>query len=228
MSIKFKPGSAEFRYGFSDPENFREWITSKEAENLIGMAFVGRSNVGKSTTINSIFGNKTARTSKTPGRTREINVFSIKLEENGKEIEDLPNFYLFDLPGYGFAEVSKSMSRKWEDLMGLFFELAPSSVLLINIQDARHPLQKADLKFYDYIKKQDFDLELVLNKVDKLKTQKERAGLEKKKKEIFNKYRFVHNIHFISAEKKKGIDLFQSSVISYLFDQFEEIESEEE
>ena len=87
-------------------------------------AFIGRSNVGKSSLINSFFGSKTAKTSKTPGRTRQINVFEISLAgmEEGK-----PNtFYLFDLPGYGHAAVSKAMSANWEKLMANFFAVEPA------------------------------------------------------------------------------------------------------
>lgn len=104
--------------GISDIAQFETWLS--EHRDIIGVSFVGRSNVGKSSMINALFGSKTARVSKTPGRTREINIFEFELNLNGKK-STLQPFYLIDLPGYGHAEVSKEMSKNWNELMGIFF-----------------------------------------------------------------------------------------------------------
>jgi GTP-binding protein len=108
MSYTIRQQSAQFKMGISDLNQFEDWLASHR--DVIGVSFVGRSNVGKSSMINALFGSKTARVSKTPGRTREINIFEFNLNLNGKKT-DLPPFYLIDLPGYGFAEVSKEMSK---------------------------------------------------------------------------------------------------------------------
>ena len=137
---------------------------------------VGRSNVGKSSLINSLFGQKTARTSKTPGRTQAINIFSFSLEGSEKV------YYLFDLPGYGHAQVSKKMGKDWSILMDTFFRVCGQGTLLINLQDCRHPLQKVDAEFGEYIAPMKHSIYLIFNKIDKLK-QKERNQFKKFKKE---------------------------------------------
>ncbi len=208
---KIKKGSPEFKMGISQPAQLEEWLDSHK--DAIGLAFVGRSNVGKSSLINCLFGKKTARTSKTPGRTREVNIFEFKLEG---QTEDEKPFFLFDLPGYGHADVNRLMSERWEALMGLFFEKMPKSVLLLNLQDSRHPQQSADLDFQDFIIHFDHDSFLVFNKIDKLKTQKDRSILEKQKPGIFKATPFFKQIHFVSAEKSKGVPTLEDALTNYL------------
>ncbi len=140
MSYTIRPQSAQFLMGISDVKQFEEWLAKNQ--DAIGVSFVGRSNVGKSSMINALFGGKTARVSKTPGRTREINIFEFELNLNGKKTE-MQKFFLIDLPGYGHAEVSKEMSKNWNELMGAFFAEVSESMLLLNLQDARHPDQDA-------------------------------------------------------------------------------------
>ena len=111
MSYKIAKGSATFRYGFSKPEQLISWL--QENPDAIGLSFIGRSNVGKSSLINSLFGKSTARISKTPGRTREVNIFTFSLSNEGKTDENIPPLFLFDLPGYGYAEVSKEVHKNW-------------------------------------------------------------------------------------------------------------------
>jgi GTP-binding protein len=196
-----------FKYGFNDPNQLLGWL--EDNPTLIGVCFVGRSNVGKSSSINALFGNKTARISKTPGRTREINVFTFEVKEYpGQE------FYLFDLPGYGFAKISKDMSQNWNELMHNFFENVAPSVIVANLQDARRPNQSADIEFSKYISKTDLSTFLILNKIDKLKTQKERSKLNKLKPELFKQYKNVKRIHFVSAESKAGIKELEDSLIT--------------
>ncbi len=204
MSVEIIKGSAKFIRGFDDAGSFLEWITKNT--NIRGLAFVGRSNTGKSTTINKIFGKSTARVSKTPGRTRQINIFEFKMSDVDE------TFYLFDLPGYGHAQVSKEMLKNWRRLMETFFMNAPRGMTMVNIQDARHPNQKADQAFYDYFKNFALDVMLAFNKMDKLRTQKEKASIKKAALE----FKKVRQIHFISAEKGTGVDALTQALVASL------------
>lgn len=212
-------GSAHFQLGLDKIEQLETLF--HENPEMIGLAFVGRSNVGKSSLINALFGKKTARTSKTPGRTREINVFSFEVGDKNKPDANIPPFLLFDLPGYGHAEVSKEMMKNWQLLMSYFFEELPSTVCLLNIQDARHPDQKADQQFHQFLKHSPHDTFVTFNKIDKFKKQKERAALNKKKKELFEKYKWVKQIHFVSAEAGTGLAQLEQAVLSFCLEELQ-------
>ncbi|MDP7320498.1 MAG: ribosome biogenesis GTP-binding protein YihA/YsxC [Bacteriovoracaceae bacterium] len=203
-------GSTKFIRAFDNVDQIYDWWDNHP--DAIGIAFVGRSNVGKSSLINTLFGNKTAKTSKTPGRTQKINIFTFELTKD----EEKKTYYLYDLPGYGHAQVNKSMSKNWKAVMGAFFEAINSRTLLINLQDARHPNQKVDQQFYEYINTKLIDVFLVFNKLDKLKRQKERAHLNKLKPQIIKDFKTVKNIFFVSAEKKEGVPPLELAMISFL------------
>lgn len=205
-------GKAEYKFSFTSPQQLEEWMI--EHQGVRGVAMVGRSNVGKSSLINTLFGKKTAVTSKTPGRTRAVNVFQIP----ATELDSDEDFFLFDLPGYGHAEVSKEMAKNWEIIMGIFFNLLPSKVRILNIQDARHPGQKSDQGFLRYMKNYDFYTILVFNKIDKLKTQKQRSALNKHKKEVFKEYKMMKEIYFVSAESKENVPALENSLLSFMRD----------
>ena len=183
---------------------------------------VGRSNVGKSSLINALLGNNTARVSKTPGRTREINVFSFDLAVKGKKATGIPPLYLFDLPGYGFAEVSKEMGARWGELMTAFFSHIPPTVLMLNVQDARHPAQDADQSFHEYFDESELDLVLLFNKIDKLKTQKERSQLEKVKPLLAKEFPRMKQMFFVSAEKNTGLFEVEKFLTLYFLEKVEE------
>ncbi len=218
MSYQIKPHSAAFKMGISNPQQFVEWLTTHP--EIIGISMVGRSNVGKSSIINALFGSKTARVSKTPGRTREINIFEFELSLNGKKSE-LPPFYLIDLPGYGFAEVSKEMSKNWDELMSAFFAHLSPSMMLINLQDARHPNQDADKQFHKFLKNYTRNAILLFNKIDKLKTQKERAVLDKLKPSLSKEYKWIRQMYFASAESKKGLPQVEDAIVAHLLEELE-------
>ncbi len=215
MTYEILKGSAQFKYGFIDYNQMSEWF--QKNPNIIGISFVGRSNVGKSSLINTIFGNRTAKTSKTPGRTRVINIFTFKLSHNKSE-QDLPLFYLFDLPGYGHAKISKELRQQWDKLMEAFFYNCSNNVKMINLQDARHPNQTSDQFFHNFFKQFSFKTSLVINKIDKLKTQKEKNELKKKGPELYHDYKWVEDIFYVSAEKRTGIKELHQSIVSFLLE----------
>lgn len=204
-------GNTEFLMGIDTIEQLKTWLNEHPFIN--GIAFIGRSNVGKSSLINSLFGKGTARVSKTPGRTRQVNIFNFQIED--REKKTVENFYLFDVPGYGHAEVSKEMSRNWQNLLDNFFHLCSQKVLLLNIQDARHPLQESDVVFHEYIKQFDLETYLLFNKMDKLKTQSERSKLKNKMPDIYKKFKWVKQIHFTSAEKGDGLPAVELAIMNF-------------
>ena len=120
-------------------------------------AFIGRSNVGKSSLINMLTNNdKLAKTSGTPGKTQLINHFSVNEE-----------WYLVDLPGYGFAKVSQSQRKKWEKMIEDYLRKRPNLVMVFVLIDSRHSPQKIDLEFVNTLGKWEIPFCLVFTKADK-------------------------------------------------------------
>ncbi len=123
------------------------------------VAFVGRSNVGKSSSINAITGvHRVARTSKTPGRTQLINLFELG-----------PNHRLVDLPGYGYAKVPKPLQAQWQTLIGNYMTTRKSLAGLILVMDIRHPLKELDWQMIEWSEANEVCIHILLNKADKLK-----------------------------------------------------------
>lgn len=210
--MKIQKGKTEFLLGIDKVEQLQTWLNEHPFIN--GIAFIGRSNVGKSSLINSLFGKSTARVSKTPGRTRQVNVFQFHVED--KATQSVESYYLFDVPGYGHAEVSKEMARNWQELLDTFFHMCSEKILLLNIQDSRHPLQDSDLVFHDYIKSFELETYVVFNKMDKLKTQSERSKLKNLMPAIYQKFQWVKQIHFTSAEKGDGLPGVELSIVNFV------------
>lgn len=127
-------------------------------ENLKEIAFAGRSNVGKSSLLNLLTGRKKlAKVSGNPGKTRTINFFLINDE-----------FRIVDLPGYGYAKVSKSVSESWGDMMETYIENRPNLVKIVQLVDIRHEPSKQDVQMYGYLKHFGLDGIVVATKADKV------------------------------------------------------------
>ena len=110
------------------------------------VAFLGRSNVGKSSVINALVGSKLARTSSTPGRTRSINFFEIRRAGQPK-----PEFLFTDLPGYGYAKISREISQEWARFIDPYLERRPSLALCLVLVDANIPPQESDRQLLEYL-----------------------------------------------------------------------------
>jgi GTP-binding protein len=110
------------------------------------IAFLGRSNVGKSSVINSLVGHKLARTSSTPGRTRSINFFEIRRAGQPK-----PEFLFTDLPGYGYAKLSREISQEWARFIDPYLEHRPSLALCLALIDANVPPQESDGQLLEFL-----------------------------------------------------------------------------
>jgi GTP-binding protein len=178
-------------YVISSPDH-----TKGPAPDRPEYAFIGRSNVGKSSLINMLTGNeKLAKTSGTPGKTQLINHFNINDE-----------WYIVDLPGYGFAKVSQSDRRRWEQMIENYLRKRENLETVFVLIDARHSPQKIDLEFLERLRKWNVPFCLVFTKSDK-ETQR---VVSKNVKDFLEKMRATWQFlpqHFVtSAIKKMGRD----------------------
>ena len=127
-------------------------------DNMKEIAFAGRSNVGKSSLLNLITGRKAlARVSGSPGKTRTINFYNINDE-----------FRIVDLPGYGYARVSKSVTENWGDMMEQYFSARHGLIKTVQLVDIRHEPSKQDIQMYEYLKHYGLDGLVVATKADKI------------------------------------------------------------
>jgi GTP-binding protein len=127
------------------------------------IAFVGRSNVGKSSVINSLVGTKLARTSSTPGRTRSINFFEIRWP--GKPH---PELIFADLPGYGYAKISREVSQEWPKFIDPYLNERPTLALCVALVDVNVPPQQSDRQLLDFLSASGRNVLLVATKSDRL------------------------------------------------------------
>ena len=127
-------------------------------QELPTVVLCGRSNVGKSSFINSLFNTKMAKTSSSPGKTRSINYYLIESK-----------FFLVDLPGFGYAKVSKSERDAWQRLIESYFTKNLNIKLAIHIIDSRHDPMQLDIELNEFLHSRDIPYFLLMNKSDKLK-----------------------------------------------------------
>ena len=128
------------------------------SDDLKEIAFAGRSNVGKSSLLNTITGRKKlARVSGSPGKTRTINFYIVNDE-----------FRIVDLPGYGYAKVSRSVSESWGEMMEKYFESRENLLKVVQLVDIRHEPSKQDIEMYQYLRHYGLDGVVVATKADKI------------------------------------------------------------
>lgn len=128
------------------------------------IAFLGRSNVGKSSLLNALLGSKQAKVSSTPGRTRAINFFSITDSPQRQQ----PQMYFADLPGYGYAKISKSISAEWPKFIEPYLAERPTVALCICLVDSNIPPQQPDMQLIEFLRHAGRHLIVVATKADKL------------------------------------------------------------
>jgi GTP-binding protein len=138
-------------------------ITHFPAPSVPEVAFLGRSNVGKSSVINSLVGTKLARTSSTPGRTRSINFFEIRWPGKPR-----PELIFADLPGYGFAKVSREISQEWPKFIEPYLTQRSTLAMCIALVDVNVPPQQSDRQLLDFLSASRRDFLLVGTKADRL------------------------------------------------------------
>lgn len=128
------------------------------------IAFLGRSNVGKSSLINALLGSKQARVSSTPGRTRAINFFAIADAPQRQQ----PRFVFADLPGYGYAKISKSISAEWPKFIEPYLGERPALAFCVCLVDANIPVQPSDAQLIAFLKSVGRSFLVVGTKADRL------------------------------------------------------------
>ena len=157
----------EFLLGAAEVQQFPN-------DTKIEIAFAGRSNVGKSSAINAITNRrKLARTSKTPGRTQQINFFSL-----GDEAR------LVDLPGYGFAQVPLKVKEKWQKTIHQYLAERENLLILVLLMDIRHPLTALDQQIIQWASDSELPTQILLTKADKYKQGKLKATVLQVEKEL--------------------------------------------
>ncbi|UTG69446.1 YihA family ribosome biogenesis GTP-binding protein [Neisseria subflava] len=180
------------------------------------IAFVGRSNAGKSSAINTLTNHvRLAYVSKTPGRTQHINFFEL---ENGN--------FMVDLPGYGYAQVPEAIRAHWVKLLGDYLQQRRQLIGLILIMDSRHPLKALDIQMLDFFHITGRPVHILLSKADKLSKNdqiKTLAAVKKSLKPYTERQKI--SVQLFSSLKKQGMDEVNQVVSSWFDAHREEIEN---
>ncbi len=189
---------ARFLKSATDPEHF-------PAPTAPEIAFLGRSNVGKSSLINALLGQKIAHVSSTPGRTQTINF--IEIRQKAQTVE--PDLILADLPGYGYAKISREISAEWPKFIEPYLAEREPLRLSVVLVDANVPPQKSDRQLIEWLQKHDRELLLVATKSDRLSANQLNKSLGQLRRE-----HEVERIMPISAKTKKGMPELWQEILS--------------
>lgn len=175
-------------------------------DDRVEIAFAGRSNVGKSSLINALFGQKKlAKTSSTPGRTQQLNYFNLD-----------DRLYLVDLPGYGFAKAPKDIVKNWQNLINTYLVGRASLRRVFLLIDSRHGIKKIDEEIMDMLDKAAVTYQIVLTKIDKIST-KELEHVIAETNEKVAKHTAAHVLVLkTSSEKNLYLDELKAEVADLL------------
>ncbi len=172
--------------------------------NIFEFAFIGRSNVGKSSLINMITSRKNlAKTSSTPGKTQLINHFLIN--------ED---WYLVDLPGYGYAKAAKTARASWASFISNYLIKRENLVNLFVLIDSRHTPQKNDLDFINWCGKKNIPFCIVFTKIDKISSSQLSKNLSQYRKKLKETWEEIPPVFITSSTSKQG----KESILNYIED----------
>lgn len=192
---------------FAGPIDFEKGVVKLDqlpADGRREIAFAGRSNVGKSTLVNALTGRKAlARTSNTPGRTRELNLFLV-----GDDLR------MVDMPGYGYAKAPKTEIAQWQKLIKAYLRGRAGLSRVYVLIDSRHGIGKSDMPMLDLLDECAVSYQVVLTKADKLK----KGALEKVQAQVLavlsKRPAAYPEIITTSSEKGTGIDLLRAAIVS--------------
>jgi len=180
---------SRFLLSASDPGHF-------PAPGLPEVAFLGRSNVGKSSVINSLVGTKLARTSSTPGRTRAINFFELRFAGKPR-----PELVFADLPGYGYAKLSREVSAQWPSFIDPYLRERPTLALCVALVDSNIPPQDSDQQLIEFLTATSRPFLIVATKSDRLSGNQLQSAL----RTLEGRYPGAHVVPF-SAKTGAGKD----------------------
>ncbi|WP_196260103.1 ribosome biogenesis GTP-binding protein YihA/YsxC [Pelagibacterium limicola] len=182
-------------------------VSDLPADDVVEVAFAGRSNVGKSSLINALVGQRAlARTSNTPGRTQELNLFAP--EQGGMRI--------VDMPGYGFAKAPKPAVEKWNKLIHQFLRGRPNLRRVYVLVDARHGPKANDATVMNELDKAAVSYQIVLTKADKLTGKALEGIIEACVKSVAKRPAAHPEIIVTSSEKAEGIDRLRAEIAAFL------------
>lgn len=187
-------------------------ISEKPKQKFPEFAFIGRSNVGKSSLINMLCNNmKLALTSSKPGKTRLVNHFLINRK-----------WYLVDLPGYGYAKISATGKQKLEQVIRNYINLSQEMVLLFVLIDSRHEIGKIDMDFLIELGQSRIPFAIIFTKADKSSASQLASRLEQNKKQILELWEELPPIFVSSSETGMG----REEILSYIDQVLETIEND--
>ncbi len=199
------------------------WLFAQDCVFLLGVAnldqlppgdlpeitFAGRSNVGKSSLINALTGRTTlARTSNTPGRTRELNFFRLGAKD-GTALR------LVDLPGYGYAKVSRDMVNRWTQLLKTYLRGRANLKRVCVLIDSRHGLKPADHEIMDMLDEAAVSYQIVLTKIDKLKVAEREKVLAQVTTDLKRHVAAHPEVLMTSAEKGWGVPELRARIAAF-------------
>ena len=154
-------------------------------EKFSEIVFVGRSNVGKSSLINSLTRRKNlARTSQTPGKTQTINFYKVELKISEENSAAYKNFYLVDLPGYGYAKTSKTTRKIWEKFIEEYLLNSGEIKFVCQLIDIRHKPMESDLKMFRWLVEKNLPVLVIATKSDKISKTEQKKNLAAMKKSL--------------------------------------------
>lgn len=203
MKIK----SVEMNLSATSPKHYPE-------DDFLQVAFVGRSNVGKSSAINTLLNRKSiARVSQSPGKTRTINFYSVNEQ-----------FYFVDLPGYGYAKLSKEEQEGWGKMMERYFIESPNLIHLFLLVDIRHEPKDSDVQMYQFAHHWNIPITVIATKSDKIN----RSQLQKNISVIRKKLNLLsgEDVFMISSLKKTGKEEIWSKIIDIFAENGVQIDEE--
>jgi len=183
---------------FSGPCDFRLGVVNLDQlppSQMAEIAFAGRSNVGKSSLINAIMGRKIANVSHTPGRTQQLNFFEVG-----------PHFWLVDMPGYGYAKVSKTLKKSWDGLIREYLVGRPNLRLVFLLVDSRHGLKDSDIEMMKMLDKSAVAYRIILTKSDEPKASDLKSVKEQVEAAIKKHPAAFPTALPASSWEKKGLD----------------------